>query len=300
MTLPNFLIIGAAKSGTTALYLYLRQHPQIFMSACKEPHHFSYTEQTKQTNGIDDFVRNAVTDFTAYQHLFDDDKNACAIGEASPTYLYVPGTAERIHEAIPQVKMIAILRNPVARAYSAYMHLLRDGREPAENFQEALALEEERIAKNWGPLYHYTKMGMYAEQLERFYNVFPKEQVKIILYEDFTKEPQRVLEEVYGFLGVDSHFLADMSIRPNLSGRPKSRFWQRVMAKTFSRPNPVRALSRVIFPESVRMWVTTRLRKMNLQREKLDETTRHELQEIFRADVLKLQEMLDCDLSAWL
>ncbi len=300
MTLPNFLVIGAAKSGTTALYRYLRQHPEIFMSDRKEPHHFSYTEITKNTNGPSDYIRSAITDFEEYEHLFDKVNHEKAIGEASPTYIYVPGTAERIFKKVPNTRLVAILRNPADRAYSAYMHLIRDARETVTDFGEALALEEERIKNNWGPIYHYTNAGFYYEQLTRFYKVFPADKIKVFIYDDFVSKPFLVMQELFKFLEVDYSFIPDTSSKPNVSGKPRNKSWQKIMDTLFAKPNPIRSISRKIFSETLRWRVTSYLRNMNLERESISDLHRAALNKVFREDILKLQELLNRDLSNWL
>ena len=137
MTLPNFLIIGAAKSGTTALYRYLYDHPEIYMSERKELHYFSYPETSKLTKGPHTYKRLSVSTLAEYMTFFDGARDEIAIGEASPSYLYLPGTAERIYQLLPNVKIIAILRNPVERAFSAYMHARRDKWEPIPDFAQS-------------------------------------------------------------------------------------------------------------------------------------------------------------------
>ncbi|HEX6473777.1 MAG TPA: sulfotransferase, partial [Candidatus Limnocylindria bacterium] len=132
--LPNFLVIGAAKSGTTALWSLLRQHPQVFMPALKEPHHFAFDadQPAPQFRGPGaNLHRDAVTGTDAYRALFADAGEALAVGEASATYLYVAASVERIRAAIPDARLVAILRQPADRAYSSYLHLKRQGREPA-------------------------------------------------------------------------------------------------------------------------------------------------------------------------
>ena len=132
MAMPNFLIIGAMKSGTTALYYYLEQHPQVYMSPVKEPNFFCSEE-----NSDGDFA----TRLGAYQDLFRDVSGEKAIGEASHCYLYEPEAAARIQEYITDAKLIAVLRDPVDRAYSHFLHMVRNGSEPLTDF--ALALREE-------------------------------------------------------------------------------------------------------------------------------------------------------------
>jgi hypothetical protein len=300
MTLPNFFIIGAAKSGTTALYRYLRQHPEIFMTERKELHHFSYTYVTKQTNGPNDYIRSAITDEIEYEQLFDDVRDEKAIGEASPTYIYVPGTAERIYEKIPHAKLIAILRNPADRAYSAFMHCIRDNRETVSTFKEALDLEDQRVENNWGPIYHYKRMGFYYEQLARYYSLFPKEQIKIVIYDDFSSDPNSVISDLYQFLGVDSTFEPDMSSKPNVSGVPKNKLLQKIMNEIFAKPNPIRSIARFIFSDVFRWRVTSSLRNKNLEQVDMPQDVRNELISLFRSEIISLQSLIDRDLSSWL
>ncbi len=301
MTMPNFIIIGAAKAGTSALYRYIRLHPQVYMSPKKEPHYFSFDSRSKQTAGPGDTIRLAVTDPKAYAALFDGVSDETAIGEASPTYLYVPGTAERIREALPDAKLIAILRQPVDRAYSAYMHVVRDGRETIRDFVQAIEAEPERIKQNWGPLWHYIEGGHYYEQLSRYYSVFPTDQIKVFLHDDFVKDPNAVIAEIFRYLGVETAFKPDMSAKPNVSGVPRSELVHRLLFQLFQRPNPLRAVSRKLFPEEMRWRVTAALRNKNLRRVPLDPDLRKELTERYYHDgIISLGELLERDLSVWL
>ncbi len=151
MTLPNFLIVGAAKSGTTALYAYLRQHPQVYMSPLKEPNYFAHAGQPPQFGGprADILNRDVVYRRDAYEALFHDAHHATAIGEASPRYLAVPGTARRIKEQASHMRMIAILRDPVERAFSSFVMYQRDGLEPAASLLQAIEDEPRRRRENW-------------------------------------------------------------------------------------------------------------------------------------------------------
>jgi len=195
MTLPNFLIIGAAKSGTTALYTYLKQHPEIFMSTPKELRYFSNVSSPPE--GIPH--HRAVFSLEEYKSYFDAVTDEKAYGESSPMYLYTPGTAERIRTAIPDVKILAILRNPIDRAYSAYTHALRDWIETAETFEEALEKEPERIGAGWGMLWHYANAGYYYEQLSRYYKVFDPDQIRVFLHDDLSKRRRRDAEGNFPF-----------------------------------------------------------------------------------------------------
>ena len=132
MCLPNFIIIGAEKAGTTALWQFLRQHPQVYMSAVKEPQFFGYEGREVSFQGPGPVVKEAlpICDLEEYKSLFKGTESYKAVGEASPSYLYNSQAPERIRHYVPQAKLIAILRNPVDRAYSRFLHLVREDREP--------------------------------------------------------------------------------------------------------------------------------------------------------------------------
>ncbi|EPZ44556.1 hypothetical protein N007_10785 [Alicyclobacillus acidoterrestris ATCC 49025] len=174
--LPNFLVIGAAKAGTTALYRYLSQHPEVFMPSIKEPNYFALAnrEVRFQGPGDDRTNRSSITRFADYQALFDEADGYQAVGEASPMYLYTADAANRIHDLIPNVKLIVILRDPVERAHSAYLHLRRDEREPLANFADAIAAEEERIAKHWAPMWHLRGVVSTSNSCNRTSMCFPE------------------------------------------------------------------------------------------------------------------------------
>ena len=300
MTVPNFMIIGAAKSGTSALYRYARQHPEVYMSQVKETHFFSYKDAPPNTRGPGDTVNEAVTDMATYLTLFEDAGNAKAIGEASPTYLYSERAPGLIKEFIPEVKLIAILRQPADRAFSAFMHVTRDGREPVADFAEALQLEEERIAKNWGPIWHYRNVGYYSRQIERYYALFDREQIRVYLYDDFSVRPIDVLQDIFRFLDVEDAFVPDMRIKANVSGVQKSQSIYWLIERLFSRPNPIRAAARRLIGEETRWRFTSSVRNRNLVRQSIPLDIRRELTELYRDDILRLQDFLGRDLSAWL
>src|SRR5918994_33933 len=190
MTMPNFFIVGAQKAGTTSLYHYLNQHPDVFMSPRKEPFFFdrelnAHGEVVKQEfGGPGDQQAPKYVNIREYEALFAGAKGEKAIGEASPLYIYAPGTAERIKRYVPEAKLIALLRNPADRAYSAFLHAVRIGREPLSDFAQALREEDDRIWYNWHYQFHYRNRGLYYAQLKRYFEVFGREKVGIWLYED--------------------------------------------------------------------------------------------------------------------
>lgn len=300
MTLPNFFIIGAAKSGTSSLYLYLDQHPQIYMSPIKEPHFFSFDSVSKWTHGPGDTINQAITNLDEYKELFNGVKDEIAIGEASTSYLYRSETAKRIFEMIPDAKIIAILRQPAERAFSAYMHVVRDKRETARNFQEALSKEEKRKQENWDPIWHYANVGFYYEQVLRFFSYFPKEQIKVYLYDELVNNPSMLLSDLFEFLSVEPDYCIDVNVRVNVSGQQKSKTLTALSNYLFMRPNPFRWISRKIIPKIWRWKVTGFIRGLNLKKSTIPLQERKDLMDLFSEDILKLQDLIKKDLTIWL
>lgn len=300
MTLPNFLIIGAAKSGTTSLYRYLGQHPEVYANV-KEPGYFALAGKLLNYSGPGDqngFVRRAITDQGAYEALFAGVTAEKAYGEASVLYLYSQEAPIRIKKTIPHVKLIAILRNPVERAYSGYLHLRRDGREPLANFADALAAEPDRIAANWEHQWHYTRLGFYHTQLVRYFALFPANQIAVYTYDELKANPARLMQKTFRFLGVDETFVPDFSIKHNVSGTPKSQGLNRFLI----RPNWVKDWIRPLLPRSVRRFMGLKLKQINLNTEKeaMPAETKTLLTHLYRDEIVALQTLIDQDLSHWL
>lgn len=300
MTLPNFLIIGAAKSGTTSLYRYLEQHPEIYVNA-KEPSFFALEGQDVQYAGPGDeegFITRAVTKLEDYEKIFVGVQNELAYGEASVLYLYSPIAPQKIKKHVPHVKLIAILRNPVDRAYSSYLHLRRDGREPVTDFMEALKLEDERVAANWEHQWHYRRLGCYYSQLKRYYDLFPKEQILIFSYDEYIQEPVRVMQEIFSFLGVDSTFEPDVSVKHNVSGTPRVQ-----SLHTFvRRPNMVKSWIRPFIPVEKRRGIAARIKKWNIdtQKEEISPEARKYLTEFYVNEINDLSAITSKNFAYWL
>lgn len=299
MTLPNFLIIGAAKSGTTALYTYIKQHPEVFMSTPKELRFFSYSGPYPE-NLSKEYIHPGVTTIEEYEQYFQNVTTEKAIGEASPMYLYRPGTAEKIKSIIPNIKMLAILRNPIDRAYSAYMHAIRDWKEPISSFKLALEKEQERIDAGWDILWHYKNAGLYYEQLVRFYSIFDTNQIKVYLYDDLISDIDSLLIDIFNFLTVDQSFKPDTRFHPNVSGFPKNTSFHDFMNRLFIKDNPIKRISRLIFPKKIRRGVMEKMRERNLEKRAMPREIREELKGIFQADIMNLEKLIQRDLSIWL
>jgi hypothetical protein len=299
MTLPNFLVIGAHKAGTTSLYHYLKQHPEIYMSPLKEPRFFSFEGEEPDFRGPLPEVPGrplVVTDLEAYRALFAGVSSEKAIGEVSPGYLYREKAPGRIRHYIPEAKLIAILRNPVERAYSHFLMVRKNDREPLTDFARALEAEEERIKDNWW-IGHYKSMGFYHEQLTRYYELFDREQIRVYLYEDFDKDPVAVTQSIFRFLEVNDSFVPDTSRRFNVSGVPKSRAVHTLIKK----PNPLKSALKPFLPRGLRWRISAKLHESNLRgAPPLPEEIRKELTEAYREDILKLEGLIGRDLSGWL
>lgn len=287
MTLPNFMIIGVAKAGTTSLYHYVDQHPQVFMCPVKETNFFAYADARGGTwTGEGDPPHPAlfhVKTIEAYEALFEGVTDEISIGEASPLYFRSPTAARRIHECIPKVKLVASLRNPADRAFSGFLMRVRKGH-AAMNIRAGLRPES-----------HHVTEGFYYDRLKRFFAIFPRHQVHIIIFEDLRADPAKVVTNLFDFLGVDTNLVPDTSIRHNPAGIPKSRLINRI----FYNPTLIRTAKSVL-PESVHGMVK-RVRQMNLRTPPpFPPDLRAELLELYREDMRKLERLLDRDLSIWL
>lgn len=303
MPLPTFVVIGAAKSGTTALYKYLGQHPEVYVTPQEEPSFFAFADQPPQFRGPGGIAASVntmtVTSREAYEELFADARPHQSRGDVSPVYLYWPGTAERLSALVPDVRIIAVLRHPVDRAYSAFMHARREGKEPLDDFRAALQAEESRIAAGYGFLWRYQDLGRYAAQLQRFQRVFPRNQVMVALYDDLVADPTALTRRVQEFIGVDPSFVPDTSLRHNASGIPRSRMAYRLLRSDSALARGARRLAPVAGVERLKT-VQVRLRTRLLRREGLDPAVRGELVQDWREEIERLADLLDRDLAHWL
>ena len=218
MAWPDFFVIGTPKGGTTALHAALLGHPQLFLSPVKEPKFFlcggsAPTRATQRGPGDTHSAREWVWRESDYLSLFDGAPDGALAGESTPFYLYDRDAHLRLARAVPDARLIAVIRDPVDRAYSNWTHLWSDGLEPVADFTEALALEDERVAAGYAPFWHYTRMGRYGEQLQHLYEHFPREQVLVLRYRQLAEAPVDTIATVCRFLGVDYH--ASVKSRPD-------------------------------------------------------------------------------------
>lgn len=297
--LPNFLIIGATKCGTTSLSEYLKQHPDIFISEAKEPRFLTSQVVQFPLRGIKSHEVEAwyVKNYDDYVDLF---KNATqkAIGEASAdTIYYYKDVIPVIKKYLGSPKIIIVLRDPVKRTFSAYQHLVRDEREPL-SFDEALNEEKNRIADNWDPLYHYTECSLFHDSVKAYLESF--DDVLVLLNEQLYKEPDAVFKQIFDFLEVDNTVKIDTEVQYNMSGVPKLKIINRLLSKENSLKNFFRPLIRTVLPEKARRKIVYTISKRNLQKQTIDEKSKERLTAYFKGDVEKLSTLLGKDLSHWM
>ena len=298
--MPNFLLIGAQKAGTTALNYYLKEHPQIYMSPIKEPGFFDFENQKPNFVGPGDreLYDHVPTDIESYRQLFQGVSDEIAIGEATTWYLYSSKAPERIKHYIPDVKLIIILRNPVDRAYSAFLHTIRDKREPITDFAQALKEEETRINHNWEYIWYYKQMGFYYGQLKRYFHLFDRSQIKVYLYEDLKDNPIALMQDICQFLNIDQTLISGSPPRRNVSGFAKNKLLDRFLEK--QNAQWIKTPFKLFLSSKMRENIVINLKNKNRTKPQISPAVKIELTKIYRKDVLKLQELIERDLSSWL
>jgi hypothetical protein len=296
MPLPDFLVIGAAKCGTTSLHRYLSQHPGIYLPAYGEPSFFAHEGGSRSFTGPGDGDWTFVSHIDDYEALFREATSQQLRGEISPRYLFFEQAPRRIHSYVPHVRLLAILRQPVDRAYSHFLMNRSRGCESESDFAAAIALEQKRWAKGWGWDWCYAGAGRYHQQLLRYYELFPPEQIQVFLYEDW-EQTDEFYATMFDFLGVDADFRPAMATRERIASAPRSHSVQRLLRHDGS----VAAVARRVLPDS---WLTRakgRVTDMNRTGPpSLDPELRSALtHQYFDEDIDRLQDMLGRDLTAW-
>ena len=290
--LPNFIVIGAAKAGTTALYWYLSEHPDVFMSPVKETNFFAYGRDAggQLLYGDPEVHHFPVTTLEEYEALFAGAGNAKAVGEASPIYLESPATAERIRSRLPAARIVCGLRHPVDRAYSDYLMYLRSRNrrlDPARDLSADAAWTR--------PDSHWMQISRYHAQLQRYYRAFGPGQIHLFLFDDLQRSPHQVMKELYRFLAVDPEFVPDFETPHNVGGMPSSRLLEGVFT------NPViRSVLQPLIPRAAANLVR-RLRTRNMRRPpRLPAELRQQLTRRFEDDIRQTSHLIGRNLDHWL
>lgn len=297
--MPDFLIIGAAKSGTTSLYFYLQQHPQVFLPINKEPFFFSFVGKDVNQfhyEGKEPLTSKVVTDIDNYTSLFQSAPQNARIGEASTLYLVDHDTPQQISRFIPNVKLIAILRNPVDRAYSHYQHFFSENKEPINIFLEAIKAEPRRKQNKWFPSYFYQEAGFYSKHLNNYYSYFDKSQIKVFLYEDLA-DADKVTREIFEFIGITPDITLNTTAKYNVTGKAKFPWLYYSVRKSNKLKNILRKfISHKVWNGMKHKWD----KLMISPYESISKEDRLYLQNIYKADILQLQDVLQRDLKHWL
>ncbi len=294
--LPTFIVVGAAKSGTTALYHWLNQHPRVFMSPVKEPHFFSGLQPTFSGPGDDRFNQPLVTSWEEYCRLFEGADAFSVRGEASPSYLdlYEPSIV-RMQETLSDVKILMLLRHPTTRAFSEYVHLVRDGRENL-SFRQALDAEDERMRRGWRRIWAHKARGRYADAVQAYVSAFGRTNVGVWLYEDLRDHPERTYREICQFIDVDDDFSPFFS-QVNVGGLPRLP----ILHRWLNRPSGGLAWIRRWIPVGWRARLRQSVDHLNLGKMTMAEDDRAYLNEYYRDDIEKLRHVLpDVDFSPWM
>ena len=299
-TLPNFFIVGAARSGTTSFDRYLSQHPEIYIPPRKETHFFAADQLPPSFTGPGDEGLNGllIRDEDQYARLFAGLPEAKAIGESSVFYLCFPGTAERIAQAVPDAKIIILLREPVDRAHSAYTFLVRDGRETL-GFAEGLSREEERKQKGFEPMWWYKELGLYYRQVKHYLEVFGTQRVKVLLYDELIANPGQTLRDIFTFLGVKDDVVIDTSVRYNVAGVPKSRRLYTPLNHFIYNPSPPENLIKSLIPMHLRLAWASKAIGMFTRHIPISPQIHAQLKAYFAEDVGKLEDLLHQALLCW-
>lgn len=287
--LVDFLIIGAAKSGTTSLFSYLREHPDIYLPMEKEVCFFS--NNAKYANGLGWYLK---------EYFPDVKTRGKTTGEATPAYMLYEHAMRRIHEHTPGSKLIAILRNPIYRAYSHYIFAKRLSIENG-SFSEALdtlvrrgSVSDEKIVNENR---EYLMFGEYGRTLGRYLDCFPKNNIKIVFFEDLKRDPYSTMAKVFSFLGVDTSFRTEKFEKVhNVSGQ--ARFKSVLRLQNWLKDNrTVRRAILKLFPADlvggIDQWI---LRKGNLKKIEYEGPTKSEierLEEYYRDDVRLLVQLFE-------
>jgi hypothetical protein len=220
--LPQFVIAGAPKAGTTALHAALATHPGLYLSPVKEPKYYLTDGRPPPRSGQRGpgdahSAREWIWRRADYLALFAGAPTGTVRGESTPFYLYDRAAQQRLAADVPAVKVVVVVRDPVDRAHSNWAHLRADGLEPEADFLAAVRSEERRVAEGWAPFWHYRGLGTYGAQLRDLYRHLPREQVLLFRYRQLVDTPQETLDRVSTFLGVATgvaHAVPPENVKP--------------------------------------------------------------------------------------
>lgn len=283
---PNFFIVGAQKAGTTSLYFYLKKIPGVYMSPLKEI--FYFAPHAVQSN-----VADVIRDKKEYLRLFKDARGYTAVGEATPIYLWDPDAPKLIHQTIPCARIIIILRDPIERAYSNYLMKSKYSGMKS-SFHDELMRDYKSQEKLFGRSQLYVEFGMYYEQVKRYFDIFGKEQVKIMIFEEFVQHPEESVNEVLAFLGVN-YTITEIKEQYNPYSVPRSplALWIFGFFRWLHARNIKFYKILTLLPDSLVESLPEKILFKRKQKPTIEPKAVNFLQEIYRDDVIRLQSLLD-------
>lgn len=309
--IPNFFIVGAAKSGTTSLYHCLNQHPDVYMSPIKEPHYFckdircndfSASYRNNVCLDVKKYLKKSplekkhiayIDTIEEYLQLYRDAKDEKVIGEISNGYLYSSVASNEIYHFNNDAKVVMVLRNPIERAFSHWKMDLRGNDVYRKSFIGAIEDDLMKTDKGWGRSHLYIELGLYYEQVKRYMDLFPKNQILIFLYEDLDRSPNKFYTELFNFLKIPPSSL-DTKKRHNAATIPAYPTLNYLIRKT-----KVNYLAAKILPKKMKQIITESISTTD----KLPELMRNDIEELkkyFSSDIDKLQQLINRDLSFWI
>jgi Sulfotransferase domain len=288
---PNFLIVGAAKAGTSTLWHWLSRHPQVFMPTNKEPGYF--------VHGY------GINDWTEYLSLFKNGRGKLCLGEATAAYLAAPESAKWIYDTLGKIKIVIVLRNPAFRAFSLYCWMVMEGYESTESFAAALEIEKSRITsqsfKQTCPQYFgdylYFSSGLYSEQTKRYIDVFGPESVKICLFDDLVSSPGAFQESICDFLGV-ARWINPNPPKRNASVIPASIAFQYKMRFIQRRTQSI--LGALGKPISYSCEAAMKINIALGSKQSMTTPIKDSLINQYKSEVIRLSSIINRDLSDWL
>lgn len=295
--LPNFICVGAPKTGTTALHEDLSAHPDIFLTAIKETHFFRLAFDGLPWGGPGTPPPMTIDSLEKYRQLFKGADGHTAIGEICPSYFATPAVAGDILDTLGPVKIIIMLRDPVARAFSQFLHARLIGCEPEESFLAAIAREEERAAKGWGEFWSYLGQSRYAAHVERYIQTFGRDNVLVLRHDRYVRNRQESLTEVCTFLGVKPGaglFRDSPDRQVNISGVPTNR----AAALIFRNIEELARIARRSVPARLRRKIRSHLDR-SLAKAEVTAAERSHLVALLQDDIARLESLLNWDLSPW-
>lgn len=300
--LPEFIVLGVPKSGSTAVFKWLEAHPNVFVPTLKEPGFFSIVGgRARPSAGPFDkgYFESCIADWTSYRALFPSPAGTMG-GEASVIYSLDPMAPSRIVARLPDVKIVLILRDPVDRAFSQFAHHLRDGLETTDDFATAINLEPQRRAEGWSLFHDYTGGSRYRDLLARVDGAFRPENVHIMLHDDILSDPGAAYDGLCTFLGVSTGHRPDFTARVNVStGRAGGARFP-LLRRLMQRPGPLLARLYKSVPLSLRRPLRRFLDRANERPAAvLDPILAGRLAQDFAADIAAVEARLGRDLSRW-